>query len=78
MRKSISTRQTQWYSIHVQPGLFGGIELMIRWGTMGHQHRSGRREFYENELDAQQRMDSLCRQRRRQGFISASTVQTPL
>jgi predicted DNA-binding WGR domain protein len=60
-------RQYRFYSLSVQPNLFGTWSLIREWGRIGCAGRE-RIEWHETELDARRVMSRKMREKRRRGY----------
>jgi predicted DNA-binding WGR domain protein len=58
----------RWYSVHLQPRLFGGVDVVCAWGRLGYAGGSERSEFFEDVAAAKERVEELRRLRIRRGY----------
>ena len=58
----------RWYSVHLQPRLFGGVDVVCAWGRLGYAGGSERWEFFEDAAAAKERVEHLRRLRLKRGY----------
>ena len=59
---------TKWYSIHLQPDLFGGTHLVSRWGRVGQSKVSQNIERYSCVTEATNQLEHLTLGRLEAGY----------
>ncbi len=57
----------RFYTLHVQPTLFGEFALVKEWGRIGGGSRQ-RSEFFGSEAEAQEALDHELKRRQRRGY----------
>ena len=65
--------QARFYSLDLQPTLFGEWALIRRWGRIGTEGR-GRSRFYLARPEAEAAMSSELRRRSRRGYVADPTA----
>lgn len=64
----------RWYSIHVQPCLFGGVSVVCRWGRIGNVGGAEKVIACDSEAEA----DATCRkiifQKQRRGYVQSNAL----
>ena len=61
--------QARFYSLDLQPTLFGEWAVIRRWGRIGTEGR-GRSRFYPAKRDAEAAMSSELKRRSRRGYVA--------
>lgn len=59
----------RWYSLHVQPTLFGGVDLIRRWGRLGSSGGSERIDHFADEESATRHIKRIVRRRERHDYV---------
>lgn len=62
----------RWYSMHVQMDLFGGSDLVCRWGCLGRAGCRENRQRFVNETQAQEAMQELLQRKLQGGYMHAT------
>jgi predicted DNA-binding WGR domain protein len=65
--------RARWYSVQVQPRLFGGVDIITRWGRIGRVGRAELRRECADLAAAERRVREVLRLRWRHGY-SVSTA----
>jgi len=61
-------KAAKWYSLHLQSNLFGGFDVICRWGRVDNPRRTERIEPFSTQHEAITRLESLSVERVRSGF----------
>ena len=65
-------RGMHWYSMHVQVDLFGGADLVCRWGCLGRAGCRQKHQRFDNESQAQEAMEDLLARHLQGGYRHAA------
>jgi predicted DNA-binding WGR domain protein len=66
----------RWYTIHLQPTLFGAIDVVRRWGGQGRAASSERRDAYSSETAARLNAARIADLKARRGYREAQATAT--
>ena len=69
--------RARWYTLAVQPRLFGGVDVIRRWGRLGNNGGSEMSEAFDTEEQAATRVDAIIRQRLARGYQVVSMNAPP-
>lgn len=67
-RPAQDQKNVRWYTLHLQPDLFGGYDVICRWGRIGRKTVSERLERFASVQHARLRLNSLSAQQIENGF----------
>ena len=67
-RMDPSQNMSRYYTLSVQPNLFGGFSLMRNWGRIGTGGQM-RLELFDTEDNAQEAYDSLISLKLKPGYV---------
>jgi predicted DNA-binding WGR domain protein len=70
-----SSQSTRWYSLHLQTTVFGGVDVVCRWGTVSTSRRGERVETFPDPKEALKRLQHLSRRRMSRGFSEIPQLQ---
>ena len=65
---ALEKKGTKWYSVHLQPDLFGGTHVICRWGRVGQSKVSQSVERYTCTKEASSRLELLTLGRLEAGY----------
>ncbi len=65
----------QWYSLHLQSNLFGGFDVICRWGRVDSPRRREQVEPFSSQQEAICRLDTLSAERIRRGFVLVAPLK---
>ena len=75
-RKTINaSKPPKWYSLHLQYNIFGGFDVICRWGVLNNPRRNERVEPFPTEHEAVKRLELLSLQRISRGFSLISPIK---
>ena len=71
---------TKWYSVHLQPDLFGGTHVVCRWGRVGQSKVSQNVERYSCSNEAANQLELVTMGRLEAGYteVERSEVERHL
>ena len=58
----------RWYTLDLQPDLFGGVNLVCRWGRIGQRGGSVRSEHFADEGAANAALERALERRKTRGY----------
>ena len=62
-------RRARFYALHLQPALWGGVDVVRAWGRLGHRHRPRCLvTSHPDETGAHAALRDLVRRRLRRGY----------
>ena len=67
-RMDPSQNMSRYYTLCVQPNLFGGFSLILNWGRIGTGGQM-RLELFDNEDNAQEVHDRLISSKLKRGYV---------
>jgi len=59
----------RWYSLRLQPCLFGGVDLIRAWGRLGQHGGTERVDHFPDEQTATARVSRAIRVRERRQYV---------
>jgi predicted DNA-binding WGR domain protein len=63
--------RARWYGIYLQPGLWGGVDVVREWGRIGGTHRPRRLVTpHRTSAAAMAVLPALIRRRLRRGYVT--------
>jgi predicted DNA-binding WGR domain protein len=63
-------RRARFYALHLQPALWGGVDVVRAWGRLGHRHRPRSLvTSHPDEGSAHAALRDLVRRRLRRGYL---------
>lgn len=65
----LSLNRFRWYSLRLQPCLFGGVDLVRSWGRLGQNGGTVRVEHCPDDAMAKARIELAVRIRERRRYI---------
>lgn len=68
-RPALNQKDVRWYTLHVQPDLFGGFDLVCRSGRIGRRKVCEELERFGSVHLAQRRLSVLSSMRLESGFV---------
>jgi predicted DNA-binding WGR domain protein len=68
-RPAENQKNVRWYTLHLQPDLFGGYDVICRWGRVGRKTVSERLERFSSAQHAKLRLNSLSALQIESGFV---------
>ena len=63
------SKERRFYSIQLQPNLFGGISVVCSWGSMDSKRGSHKIIFCESEVEAESILQIIKRRRKARGYM---------
>lgn len=72
-RIDLSQNMRRFYTLAIQPTLFGGASVIRNWGRIGTNGQS-MMETFDNQHEAVHAFERLARTKRRRGYRSANSV----
>lgn len=64
-----TTNRFRWYSLQLQPRLFGGVDLIRRWGRLGQTGGTERIDHLPDQSTAALHIHRTLRVRERHGYV---------
>ena len=61
-------KAAKWYSLHLQTNVFGGFDVICRWGRVDSPRRTERVEPFSTQTEAIQHLERLSVERVQRGF----------
>ena len=68
-RPAKEKKNVRWYTLHLQPDLFGGYDLICRWGRIGRKTVSEKLERFTSVQHARMRLNTLSALQIENGFV---------
>jgi predicted DNA-binding WGR domain protein len=66
-------RRARFYALHLQPALWGGVDVVRAWGRLGHRHRPRCLiTSHPDESSAHAALRGLVRRRLRRGYLRST------
>jgi len=59
----------RWYSLDLQPDLFGGVNLAHRWGRIGNHGGAQRLEHFDDPSAAEAALQAAVARRRKRQYV---------
>ena len=67
-RRDREKRMARFYSLSVQPNLFGGHSLICEWGRIGQRGGRIHLQLYDSDAEARAAWDAKLRDKQRRGY----------
>ncbi len=64
-----SANRFRWYSLEIQPCLFGGVDLIRRWGRIGQHGGAQRADNFPDEQTAAVHVQKAIRRREQRDYV---------